>query len=111
MVSSPQNGEGDESKDKYSYSIHSTMRLFSGAVDFGTLEHLMLNGAKIRTTNITDKFGYQEFAEQQGKTGLMLFAKDPKGVVSVFHEGHRIVPKVGWSIIYLNSQGANKELF
>jgi len=67
-------------------------------------------GGEIRTTKLTEHFGFDEFIEKHGQSAAPLFAIDPKGKVHVYCEEQRVDPKPRWSIIYLHTvEGDTKE--
>lgn len=76
--------------------------LFGSEVTYTYLAAILARGAgEIRTTKLTENFGFVAFFEKHGKRAVPLFAIDPKGRFSIFTEKRRISPGAGWSVIYL----------
>lgn len=70
---------------------------------FAKISSLIKQGAKIRSTTLTDSFDFKELDNQ--KNVYPLFALSKKGVFHVFTEdNHKINPKTGWTIISLDYQ-------
>ncbi len=87
-----------ETKTAFKYSGRV---LFGESVTFQDLEHLLHQGAEMKTTLLTEEFSYEDYREQQGGTRNSLFAIDPNASVHVFTDQPDFVPKAGWKIIAL----------
>ncbi|MBQ7626434.1 MAG: cation:proton antiporter, partial [Rhodocyclaceae bacterium] len=75
--------------------------LFDGTSSYGRLAQMMQAGASVRETGLTDVFSWAEYCARQEKTGVPLFAVDPKGRIHVFSEKARVQPEAGWRVVSL----------
>lgn len=75
--------------------------LFGSRITYAYMASVLSQGGEIRTTKLTEHFGFNEFLEKHERLPVPLFAIDFKGNVHVFCEEQRIDPKPKWSIIYL----------
>jgi len=75
--------------------------LFGKNLTYSSMAFALSNGGKIRTTTLTERFGFNDFIENHGQFSIPLFAIDPKGKVQIYSEGQRVDPKPKWLIVYL----------
>ncbi len=75
--------------------------LFGSKVTYAYLASVLSQGAKIRTTKLTEQFEFDAFLEKHKQLAVPLFAIDPREKFHVFCEEQQIEPKAGWSIVYL----------
>ena len=75
--------------------------LFGNKVTYTTISDILSQGGDIRTTKLTEEFDFTSFMNKNRRKAFMLFATDWKGNTHIYHEGHSISPKPGWSITYL----------
>ncbi len=67
-------------------------------------------GAVIKTTNLTDQYGLDEFRAQYGDAALPLFVITDDGSVRVFTVENPPTPKTGDAIVFLLDHDANEQL-
>lgn len=86
-------------EEKFNFK-HSGRTLFTTNITYQHLENLLAQGAKIKTTLLTEQFSYEHYLEHEKNTnGSPLFALDPKGSVYVFTNQPQFTPDNGWKII------------
>ena len=78
-----------------------TKILFNEDVDYTRLSQMMIDGAEIRCTNITEKFGMSDYNKQYYGKSIPLFAFNPKGRIYPFVAGDQPNPGPGWTIMAL----------
>jgi NhaP-type Na+/H+ or K+/H+ antiporter len=93
-------GVEDDSTDKRKFtSPKGTMALFDDKTSYTNLAELLQKGAKIRTTNITDKFEMSDYNKKYYGRGIPLFAFNPKGKIFPFIADTTLEPGPGWSVM------------
>lgn len=75
--------------------------LFSNDVTFSMLETMMLEGATIHTTCLTETFGYGDYKSKHNGKAIMMFAISPKNELAVITSDNNIIPESGWVIMSL----------
>ncbi len=75
--------------------------LFDVDVNYTRLAEMMLNGAEIRSTNITEKFAMSDYNKKYYGRSVPLFAINPKGRIYPFVAGEQPNPLPGWTIMAL----------
>ncbi|WP_058533698.1 cation:proton antiporter [Legionella saoudiensis] len=90
----PQPGQKE---DKFDFK-NSGRVLFNSALTYENFNKLLAEGAKIKTTTLTEQFSFEDY---QAKTDLNypLFAIDPKNTILVFSEENEFKPIKDWKII------------
>jgi NhaP-type Na+/H+ or K+/H+ antiporter len=84
--------------------------LFSEDATYAKLASLIRQGAEIHSTQLSEKFGYQELLATYGADSLPLFALTPNERLRVFKVDAGIKPGPGWTIISLiKKQAETKE--
>ena len=73
--------------------------LFDGST-FESVQQRHLNGAEIKTTNVTEEFGYDAFLKTHGDA-LLLFVVNEKGKLKVNATDDPLVPAAGDTVIAL----------
>ncbi|MFB9885794.1 cation:proton antiporter [Balneatrix alpica] len=66
---------------------------------YGKFANLLRQGARLRTTKLTEDFNFEAWKAQHQKGRCPLFALTPKGHVQVFTLENGLQPKAGWQII------------
>jgi NhaP-type Na+/H+ or K+/H+ antiporter len=97
-----QSKEDEKVSEKHKVTARRRGRaLFGKEVTYGTLSEMLAQGAKPRTTKLTETFNFDDFLEKNGPRALLLFAIDGKGDAHVFTGEGKIIPGPGWSVISL----------
>lgn len=76
---------------------------FGEDVSFTQLTKMLSDGAEIRSTPLTDEFGYDEYYKKYYRA-VALFAINPRGKLSVYTAESDLKPTAGWTIISLIPQ-------
>ncbi len=84
--------------------------LFAEKVTWWHLRERFAAGAVIKTTNLTDQYGLDEFRAQYGDAALPLFVITDDGSVRVFTVENPPTPKTGDAIVFLLDHDANEQL-
>jgi hypothetical protein len=90
----PQEGQKEE---KFNFK-QSGRTLFNPELTYQDLESLLTQGAKLKTTLITEQFSYEEYLKTNANKAL-LFAIDPKDFIYVYTNDLSFTPRKGWKII------------
>ena len=80
---------------------------FGTDVSFTHLSTLLAEGAEIRSTRLSEEFGFDEYFEKYGQHAVPLFAISARGKLHVYAAGTELNPSAGWTIISLISQSEN----
>ncbi|MEM8593806.1 MAG: sodium:proton antiporter [Pseudomonadota bacterium] len=87
--------------EKHSMSKEQQAHYLSGPeLTFSKFSSLITQGAKIRTTSLSDNFLFEQLEEE--KNVYPLFAIDKKNALFIFSDENDIQPKPGWKIISLD---------
>ncbi len=62
---------------------------------------LLSRGAEIRTTLLTDTFGWNDYQALHGESAILLFARDPNGRMHVATPQSTLAPGTGWTLLSL----------
>lgn len=88
-----------QKEERFSFK-HSGRSAFTQEVTYEYIENLLNQGAKIKTTVLTEQFSYQHYQKNEKNIlGSALFAIDPKGCIYVFTSVPGFIPGNGWKII------------
>ncbi|HKJ18577.1 MAG TPA: sodium:proton antiporter [Xanthomonadales bacterium] len=80
-----------------------TNPLFGVDVSWSKLASMDAKGAKIKSTKITEDFGFDDFNAEQKDHVVNLFAFDESGKLQVFSsERHQLDPQPGWTVVSLS---------
>ncbi|MEW6427146.1 MAG: sodium:proton antiporter [Thermodesulfobacteriota bacterium] len=74
--------------------------LFGPEVTFARLSEELAGGGEIRTTELTEQFGFEEYLRRAEHT-VPLFAIDPRDRLHLFADGLKPTPAAGWKVIGL----------
>ncbi len=66
-------------------------------------------GATIRSTRLTNTFGWKEYRERHGQEPLLLFAIDERGLLRPTTGKEEWQPKAGWTVLVLGQPQATDE--
>jgi NhaP-type Na+/H+ or K+/H+ antiporter len=75
--------------------------LFDNDVTFSKLASLISQKAKVKKTNISDTFTYEDYQQQYGKRAIPLFAFNSKRQLRFFTDEENLIPEAGWTITSL----------
>lgn len=76
-------------------------RLFGRDVTYTMLSSMIGQGAEIRSTNLTEEHGFENYMAHYENKALPLFALDDKGRLKIFVAEAELKPEPGWHIISL----------
>ena len=80
---------------------------FGEDVSFTRLAKMLGDGAEIRSTGLTDEFGFDEYYEKYYRA-VPLFALNPRGKLFVYTADSELHPVAGWTIISLIPEPVEK---
>ncbi len=89
-------------------SISGTIKgrtLFGVGVTQRMIEERLAKGGKVRSTRLTEAFGWKDYRKMHGDRGLLLFAVDERGSVRFAPADGELTPKPGWSVTVLTDPG------
>ncbi len=89
-------------------ALHRPTTLFSEDATYWKLLNILVQGGAIRTTTLTDEFGYGDYRASHGGEAMPLFALPPKGQARPFTPDSDWVPEKGWKVLSLFPAGAQK---
>jgi NhaP-type Na+/H+ or K+/H+ antiporter len=75
--------------------------LFGAAITQRFIDEQLEQGARIRSTRLSESFGWKDLREKHGDSALLLFGIDERGVLRPSHEGREWQPKAGWTVLSL----------
>lgn len=76
---------------------------FGEDVSFTSLSKMLSEGASVRSTGLTDEFGFDDYSHKYYESAVPLFAINPAGRLLVYTPGVDLKPSSGWTIISLVS--------
>ncbi|MFC0444367.1 cation:proton antiporter [Pseudidiomarina halophila] len=97
----PTNEHEAPARNQLSESYRDRLKLFGKGVTFSKLASLTFQGAQMKTTNLTENFGFEDYQERYGNRAIPMFAMDERKMLHVFTTDHTFEPKPGWQIIAL----------
>ena len=100
FVLNPSDEEDSTEKRKYSMQ-KGTKILFDEDVNYARLSKMMVDGAEIRCTSITEKFDISDYNKKYYSRSIPLFAFNPKGRIYPFIAGDQPNAGPGWTIMAL----------
>lgn len=103
--------EGDpdqKARHQTAEKIQMTRGLFDG-VSYAKLASLASQGYTVKTTQLSEEFGYKDFLEKYHHQPLVLFVFDSKGRVSPVLDMDHIKPENDWILVSLVPPQAPKE--
>jgi hypothetical protein len=74
---------------------------FGQDVSYGQLSDMLANGAEIRSTGLTEEFGFDEYNKKHIHRAVPLFAINPRGKLILYTAGDNPEPGAGWTLISL----------
>jgi NhaP-type Na+/H+ or K+/H+ antiporter len=100
--------EEDLTEKRKSSMPKGTKMLFDKEVNYTSLSAMMIDGAEIRSTSITEKFDMSDYNKKYYSRSIPLFAFSPKGRIYPFVAGEQPNPGPGWTIMALVKQADDK---
>lgn len=104
------NEEKNKDEKKHAVSREGKARpLFSKKVTYAKLASLLAQGAQIKTTLLTEEFGYEDYLEKHGKKAIPMFGVSPDGKLLKVLTRREALEKLEpeWKIIGLISVDTN----
>jgi NhaP-type Na+/H+ or K+/H+ antiporter len=96
--------------DKHSADTrHKGKFLFSDDMTFARLSSLMSQGAELRSTKLSEEFGFEDYLHAPDRSVWPLFAIDATGRLHVFSSDNKLQPQGGWSVIGLVLESPDKQ--
>jgi hypothetical protein len=95
QVTSEKEGDTRTGKPPYGHIA------FGEDVSYTQLSKMLAKGAEIRSTMLTDEFGFDEYYKKYYGRAIPLFAINPRGKLLVYTAGSNVEPTAGWTIISL----------
>ncbi len=92
----------NKTAENRSESKHGGQRLFQETVTHDDLSNLLVKGAEIKTTLLTEKFSYEDYRRQPEEKRIPLFAINPAERIHPLTHKPDASPKAGWKIIGLS---------
>lgn len=78
-----------------------TLTLFDEGVTYGYLASAVSNGAKVKTTGLSDEFSFEDYVKTYKDRAIPLVALDENNRTHAFLNGRELKPKSGWKVISL----------
>jgi len=78
--------------------------LFAEGATYAKLASLISKGVKIRSTKLTESFGFDDLYKQSRARLIPLFAITPKGRLRIFTAQGKLEPKEGWTVLSLSEE-------
>ncbi|MBT41838.1 MAG: sodium:proton exchanger [Idiomarina sp.] len=97
-------GESDfRASHQLSEAYKTTLNLFGESVTYSKLASLHFQGAKMKSTPITDNFSFEDYQQQYGARAVPMFALDEQKKVHIFSTERELKPMPGWLVIAMIS--------
>ncbi|MFY9179488.1 MAG: sodium:proton antiporter, partial [Venatoribacter sp.] len=84
--------------------------LFHDDMTYDLIESLMNDGARVRQTNLSAEFTFDNYLKQPNRAVVPLFAIDPQHRLHIFSRTNKFQPMPGWSIIGLLKDDEAKKI-
>lgn len=97
----PANGEDDSQRKELAQGLRTPV-LFSKDSTWAKLASLLGQGARIRSTRLSESFDFEAYRISQSKSSVIMFAINDKGRLKVFSSREEIIPGAGWTVIALS---------
>jgi len=91
--------------------VQSGQPLFGPDITHRQIRERLEAGATIRSTRLTETFGWKEYRERHGEDALLLFTIDERGNLRPATGKEKWQPKAGWTVLVLGQRqnGADGE--
>ena len=100
LVSAAEVNKTDKHKVSESYL---GSQLFGQNVTYSELVTKIAKGNEVKSTTLTEEFGWDTFTEKYTESRLPLFMIDPNGRIKPFTSGNQLSPKAGSIILALET--------
>jgi NhaP-type Na+/H+ or K+/H+ antiporter len=87
-----------------------TNTLFGSDVTWPKLAEFARQGARPKSTPLTEEYDFEDYEADQSETSVKLFALDEKGRLRVFGPDHEMQTGPGWTIVSLATNGENRAI-
>lgn len=110
VFSLPRSQDGDAAEKHALDPEYRGRTLFAAGMGYWTLSALLLAGAQIKATRLSESFGFAQYRSgESGRSVIPLFALNPKGYAIPFTLDEDLSPENGWTIIGLHAAIADGE--
>ena len=96
----------NQAKAQHDHADRPGHALFAPDVTFAKLASLIKQGARCRTTRLTESFEFHDYQFEYGSRAIPLFAIDNRQSLRAFSRGNRLDPAPGWKILALVQEAA-----
>ncbi len=91
------------SEDRKAASARKWPTLFGKEVSFSSLMTALHQDWSIRSTRLTESFGYEEYLHTYNDQAVPLFALSPDGTLHIFMSERQPTPQANWTVLSLVS--------
>ncbi len=98
-------GKKEQPKKMEASKKRTGQQLFGEEVTFAKLASRLSQGNDIRSTRLTESFGFEDIQQASNGAFIPLFAVDPRGDIHVFTVEAPPEPTKGWTLISLKASG------
>lgn len=103
-------GQETRRTDKHrSGDRHRGQALGQSALTYPQAASLLARGAEVRSTQLSENFGWEQYQALHGSSATLLFARDPTGWMHVASATQPLKPTVGWLLIALIENSPDDE--
>ena len=103
-------GESDfRASHQLSENYKNTLNLFGDSITYSKLASLHFQGAKVKSTPITENFGFEEYQQQYGARAVPMFALDDQKKIHIFTTERELKPAPGWVVIAMITPEKNTD--
>jgi len=85
-----------------------TNTLFGQGMNWSTLARLSADGARPKSTPLTEEYDYAAYKKDQGAHVAPLFALDENGRLRVFGAESEVEPGPGWIVVSISTKNPNR---
>ncbi|MGM0481650.1 MAG: cation:proton antiporter [Pseudomonadota bacterium] len=97
-------GESDfRASHQLSEGYKNTLDLFGESITYSKLASLHFQGARMKSTPITDNFSFEDYQQKYGSRAVPMFALDDQKRVHIFTTQRELKPQPGWVVIAMIS--------
>lgn len=103
-------GRRVEGADKHqAAALRRPVTLFAEEASYWMLMRVLAQGGAVRSTTLTEEFGYAQYEASYAGRFTPLFALNPKGYARPFTPGQDWRPEAGWTVLSLFSAEVEQE--
>jgi NhaP-type Na+/H+ or K+/H+ antiporter len=92
--------ERSETKSRKAVS-HDSHVLFGNEITYAKLASLISHGAKVKQTNLTENFSFEDYLKQHARRVTPLFAFNARKRLRFFTAAETLQPETGWTVVSL----------